>query len=467
MIGQGRIDRGQRPAPGPAPNVVLPRFERLQMRNGLSVLLIRKDELPEVSTRIVLPYGSAEDQRDRAGAALLTARALTEGTRQRSALEVAERLDYLGASFGLEVEHDATVLSLHFLSRVFDSALDFLAEVVAEPAFLPNEVERLRDERLDEIARGLDEPRTIASLRLAEATFGDHAYGLRTGGVAETVSAIEPETLKQFHESFYRPSAATLILVGDLPQTDALSVRLEAAFDAWRGSPGVALELPDPDSIAGRRIWAVNWPGPQSEVRVGRVGVARSDPDYPAVSVMNAILGGLFSSRINMNLREDKGWTYGAGSRFDARKRRGPFYVATAVDAEATVGAVREIVGELERMKTRPASDEELELAVNALTLSLPRLFETPSQIAGRVAQQVIHSLPDDYWLRFAEDVRAVTRADVGRVAERLLPGDDAAIVVVGPVEGFQADLAELGPVEMRDIHGRPAPELIGPGAES
>lgn len=457
MMGQTQIDRSQRPAPGAAPDIVLPRFERLQLRNGLRVLLVREDKLPEVSARVVLPYGSVEDQRNRAGAALLTARVLTEGTHRRSALEVAERLDFLGASFGHDVEHDATVLSLHFLSRVFEGAVSFLAEVISEPAFLPNEVERLRDERLDEIARGLDEPRTIAGLRLAEATFGDHRYGMRTGGVAETVSAIQPETLRRFHEHFYRPTAATLILVGDLPRTDAVCDCLEAAFDSWQGDPGDAEDLPDPECIPGRRIWAVNWPGPQSEIRVGNVGIARSDPDYPAVSVMNAILGGLFSSRINMNLREDKGWTYGAGSRLDARKRRGPFYVATAVDAQATVAAVREIIGELAGMKTQPASDEELELAVNALTLSLPRLFETPSQIAGRVAQQVIHDLPDDYWLRFAKDVRAVTGADVQRVAERLLPGDDVAIVVVGPVEGIQAELAELGQVEMRDIHGRPA----------
>jgi predicted Zn-dependent peptidase len=156
-----------------------------------------------------------------------------------------------------------------------------------------------------------------------------------------------------------------------------------------------------------------------------------------------------------MNLREDKGWTYGASSRFDARKLRGPFYTATAVDARASVGAVREILAEMERMKTEPPSPEELELAINSLTLSLPRLFETVGQVSGRVAQQVIYDLPDDYWETFSELVKAVTRSDVERVAERLLDIDRAAIVIVGPVRDFQDELELLGAVELRDIYGR------------
>jgi zinc protease len=171
---------------------------------------------------------------------------------------------------------------------------------------------------------------------------------------------------------------------------------------------------------------------------------------------MNSILGGLFSSRINMNLREDKGWTYGASSHFDGRKRRGPYVVSTAVDSRATVAAVREILGELGRMKSEPATDEELALAVNALTLSLPRTFETVGQVSRRVAQQVIYDLPDDYWEVYSREIRAVTRDDVQRVAERFLSTDQIAIVVVGPVEECRNELAEFGVVEMRDIHGRP-----------
>jgi zinc protease len=457
MSGGGSIDRSQRPAPGQPPKIVLPGFKRFRLANGLSVLSVRHDDMPEVSARLVLPFGACEDARERAGTALLVARALTEGTAQRSAPEVAEWLDYLGARFSLDVDHDATVLSLHFLSRVTDGAFDLLAEVVAQPAFDAKEVERLREERLDEIASGLDEPRIIANLRMGEASFGSHPYGMRTGGVEETVREIDAGVLSDYHSRFYRPSGATLILVGDVPQPGELGERLDGAFGAWPGDPAEATPLGEPDPIAERRLWAVPWPGPQTEIRVGGLGIARVDPDYPAALLMNAILGGLFSSRINMNLREDKGWTYGASSRFDARRRTGPFTVATAVDATASVDAVREILAEMERLKSEPPSREEIELAVNALTLSLPRLFETVDQVSGRIAHQVIYGLPDDYWETYTDLIRAVTSADVQRTAERLLATEHSAIVVVGPVADFHSELEALGPVEIRDIHGRPA----------
>ncbi len=451
-----KLDRERRPPPGPAPRIQLPAFRRFRLSNGVQVLTIRHDNLPEVSARLVLGNGATSDPGGRSGTALMVARALTEGTAERSAGDVAAALDHLGARFSLDVNHDSTVLSLDFLSRVQDAAFDLLAEIVTQPAFEANEIGRLKEERLDEIASGLDEPRVVASLRWNEVNFGEHPYGMRTGGVEDTVRAIDRDVLRDYHSNYYRPGSATLILVGDLPGAAELEARLERAFGGWQGESTPAEALDDPQPATTRRLWAIPWDGPQSELRIGGIGISRLDPDYPAVIVMNAILGGLFSSRINMNLREDKGWTYGASSRFDARKLRGPYYTGTAVDARASASAVREILGEMERMKTEPPSAEELELAINALTLSLPRLFETVGQVSGRVAQQVIYGLPDDYWEKFSEFVRAVTRSDVERVAERLLDVERATIVIVGPVRDFTAELEALGAVEMRDIYGRP-----------
>ncbi len=456
MAARARIDRRHRPPAGPAPAITLPEFRRFELDNGMAVLAIQHDDLPQVSSRLVLPYGTVEDPRERAGTALLTARALTEGTRGRSAGEVAEWIDFLGARFSLEVNYDASVLSLHFLSRVFEQALDFMAEVVTEPGFDGGEVERLRDERLVEIARGRDEPRVVAGLRLSEALFGDHPYGMRTGGVEETVREIDSEALRSFHVQYYRPAEATLVIVGDVPPADELKRRLEGAFGAWAGAAAPPRSLSDAEPLDHRRLWAVQRAGPQSEIRVGVLGISRDDSDYAAASVMNSILGGLFSSRINMNLREDKGWTYGASSTLDARKHRGPVSISTAVDAAVTVAAIREILGEMERMKTDPASGEELELAKNSLTLSLPRLFETPSQVSRRVKQQVIYDLPADYWETFADQVRATNAADVQRVANRLLSTEAASIIVVGPTEPFLSELGELGNVEIRDAFDRP-----------
>jgi zinc protease len=330
---------------------------------------------------------------------------------------------------------------------VFDDALDIMTEVITEPAFETSEVDRLRDERLDEIAAGLDEPRMVAGLRANEAIFGGHPYGVRAGGVDETVRRIDSETLRAFHACRYRPNEGTLIIVGDLPDS-------KSTLGRWEGQGGERAVVGEAASLASRRIWAVDWPGPQSEIRIGDVAIARSDPDYAPAMIMNAILGGLFSSRINMNLREDKGWTYGAGSRVEARKLRGPFLVTTAVDSRASAGAVKEILGEMERMKSDPASEEEMELAINSLTLSLPRLFETVGQVSGRIAHLVLHSLPDDYWETYADMIRSVTCEDVQRIAERVLDTDRSAVVVVGPIEEFRSELESLGPVETRDIYG-------------
>lgn len=452
------VDRSRRPPPGPAPRISLPAYRRTRLDNGLTVLVVRHDDLPEISARLVIPFGATDDPDGLAGTALLTARALTEGTSKRSAREVAGWLDHLGARFSVDVDHDSTVLSLHFLSRVLDGAFEFLSEVVTQPAFAPDEVERVRDERLDEIASGLDEPRVVASIRWREACFRDHPYSVRAGGTEQSVPRTTPDVLETYHQRFYRPRGATLILVGDLPATDALQDRLVANFGAWTGTSAHAGDLADASELPERRIHAIPWPGPQSEIRVGGVAISRLDPDYPAVLVMNAILGGLFSSRLNMNLREDKGWTYGVSSRLDAGKRRGPLLTATAVDALHTVDATREILGEFERMKADPPSDNELSLAVNALTLSLPRLFETTGQVSRRVMQQVIYGLPDDYWEAYADRIRSVSRADIARVAARLLDTQRTAVVIVGPVRDHQSQLGQLGRVEFRDKHGNPAP---------
>lgn len=455
--GGSRLDRNLRPAPGPAPRIRLPRFDRIRLENGLTLITVRHANLPEVSARLIVPYGSTEDASDKAGTARLTARALSEGTGDRSAYEVARALDYLGARFSFDVSYDSTSLRLGFLSRVFDEALDLLAEIVTRPAFDEAEVERLRDERLDEIASGLDEPRIIAGLRLAEAIFGDHPYAMREGGTEETVRVLSAEDLRRFHRRFYRPSAATLVLVGDLPGSDNLRSKLEGAFGSWEGTAEAPVELAEPQPIT-RRVWAIDWSGPQSELRIGGTGIARLAPDYPAVRVMNSIVGGLFSSRINMNLREDKGWTYGARSQFDTRKLPGPFSASTAVDAEHTVAAVQEMLGEMEGMSTRPPTDEELALARNALILSMPRHFETASQVSGRVAHQVVYGLPDDYWERYPDQIRAVSAEDVLASAQRYLDVQRLVVVVVGPVRELGDELAALGDVDFRDIHGRPCP---------
>lgn len=447
-----RIDRSRPPELRPAPAIRLPQYQRSTLRNGLGVLAVRHDDLPQVAVDLVLPVSTSNDPPGLGGLAVLTARALTEGTRTKSAQEVAEAFDELGVSFAAEVSHDATVLTLDCLASVLEDALRLLVEVVAEPAFDPKEVNRLRDERLDEIARGMDEPRIVANLRLVESIFGpNHPYGRPEGGWKEDVQRIDAEAARRFHARWYTPRGATLLLAGDLEPRE-LPGLLDPLFGPWSAGGSVEATAPAEPLVPAHGVWAVQRPGsPQSEIRIGGVGIGRSDRDYFAFKVQNAILGGLFNSRINMNLREERGWTYGAYTRFEARRRRGPFYASTAVDAAVTADAVAEILGEMERVRKSPPREDELSLAKNALTLSLPRLFETPGQVAAQMSEQVVYGLPDDYWERYGAAMSRVTAQEVLRVGRRYVRPETWPIVVVGDVESHLSKLARYGDVTLED----------------
>ena len=444
------LDRSRPPVLGPPPEIRLPTYHRFGLSSGLRVLAVPHDDLPEVAVELLLPVSTADDPPDLGGLAMLTARALSEGTRRKSAREVAEVFDDLGASFSVDVTPDAAVLSLECLEPVLSDALALLVEVLTEPAFDPAEVSRLRDERLDEIARGLDEPRVVASLRLLEAIFGpDHPYGRPEGGRKETVERLDAEALRRFHAETFRPRGSTLILVGDV-RPDDLPPRLEKLFAPWNAPDARRTTVPAQPEGSARGVLAVQRPqSPQSEIRLGGIGIDRKHADYFAFKVMNAILGGLFNSRINMNLREEKGWTYGAYTRFETHHRAGPIYATTAVDGAVTGDAVAEILREIEGLRSALPRPDEFQLAKNALSLSLPRLLETPAQVAAQVAEQLVYGLPDDYWERYIDEIGRVTREDVLRVARRYLRPEAWATVVVGDVEPHLPVLAGLGDVSL------------------
>jgi zinc protease len=450
------LDRSRPPPLRPAPEIRLPTFHRFRLSNGLRVIAIPHDDLPEVAAELLLPVSSVDDPPGLGGLAALTARALTEGTRRKSAQEVAEAFDLLGASLSADVGPDATVLSLECLEPVLGRALDLLVEVVSEPAFDPKEIARLRDERLDEIARSLDEPRIVANLRLLEAIFGPtHPYGRPEGGRKEEVERIDAPAVRAFHRRHYTPRGATLVLVGAVePRT--LRNRLDAAFRRWTATRTARPTVPPRPRAPAHGVLAVQRPqSPQSEIRLGGLGIPRRHPDYFAFKVANAIVGGLFNSRVNMNLREEKGWTYGAYTRFETHRAAGPVYGTVAVDTAATAEALDEFVAEIEGLTARPPDDDELRLAKNALTLSLPRLFETAAQVAAQVAEQVVYELPDDYWTRYVRRIRSVTTEQVVRVAQRYLRPDRWAFVVVGDVEPHLPRLARHGDVTVEPF-GRP-----------
>lgn len=445
--GRRSPDRTRRPPPGPVRRLRLPDFERFRLSNGLEVRVAENRRVPEVSLRLVIEAGAGAEAESQGGVAELTGRLLTEGAGERGAYAVATWLDRLGAGFHAAVSYDAAVLSMHFLSEVTEEALAFLATVVREPRFDEEEVERVRAERLDEIEREQDEPATVADHRLIEAVYREHLYGRPAAGKRETVERLGADEVRSFHRTRYGPRDAFLVACGDISPIE-LRESLERRLGDWSGGSG----RQDPPPIGAARVSGgvvlVDRPGsPQAEVRVGAPGAAYGAPDQFAITVANAILGGLFNSRLNMNLREEKGWTYGARSLFRFRRGAGPFVARTAVETPVTAATFQEILGELRGLAVRPPTDEELGLAKNALTLSLPLQFETNGQVVRRVSKQLLYDLPEDYWERFRERVEAVTRDEVVAAAERYMDPERMEMVAVTDAAATREPLAEVAPL--------------------
>ncbi|HEX6939732.1 MAG TPA: pitrilysin family protein [Longimicrobiales bacterium] len=440
------IDRTVRPAVGSPPRVRSPAVRRFRLPNGLDVLAVRRRGLPVVDLRLVVRTGAAADAPTHAGRAGLVAEMLDEGTERYSALELAEAVDRLGAELDTMAAWDASVVALHVLRPRLEPALELLAEVVARPVFPEKEWLRVRAERRADLARQRQEPRFLAIEAFSAAVYGpDHPYAATLSGTPESVEALGRDEIEAFYHAHYRPANAFLVAVGDF-EPESLPALLERGLGAWPAAP--AHPAPPPDRPAPRptAIHLVDRPGAaQSELQVGHAGVPRSTPDYFPLLVMNTILGGAFTSRLNMALREERGYTYGAGSRFDFRLGSGPFSASSAVFTDVTGDALAVMVEEIRRIRETPVPAEELERARNYVALGLLRQLETSGQVARAIADIELYGLGDDYLDCFVDRVRAVTAEEVVRVAREHLDPEHLALVVVGDRARIEEPLRSLG----------------------
>lgn len=423
------------PVPGAPPRPRAPRPERWTMENGLRVIAIPRGTVPQVVLRMAFAAGSAADPPEYPGTASLVGNLLTEGTETMTADELNARLDGLGAAVHASVGHDFAELEAVFLSETLAEGVALMAEVVTRPSFPEREVERIRAESLDAILSRLDEPANVAEDRAAMEVFGaGHPYGHPPFGTAEGIRAVPREVLADFHAARYRPRGAFLVVSGDF-ELDELRALLDEAFGGWAGEPPAvprASDSPQPSSAG--RVVLVPWEdAAQSEIRIAGLGMHRLSPDWFAGAVANYVLGGsTITGRLGSNLREDKGWTYGARSYFLPGLSLGGWVAETAVDVEVTADAVAEMIGEIRRLVDDVVPDDELRRAKDALILSLPRYFETPSGVAGRFVTLEAYGLPHDYWETYAESVERVTAADVQRVARNVFDPERLVRVVVG-----------------------------------
>ena len=439
---------GRRPIPGTPRPFTFPAVDRGRLSGGLPVLAVHLPGRPLVTASLVLPMGAVDEPAAVGGVTLIAARALTEGTRRRDALALVEATERLGASLRAEAGWDATMIGIEVPSERLAPALELLAEVVREPAFPPREVERLRDQRLNDLLQAKADPaRRAEEAYLATIYDASSRYARPAGGLGDTVAGIDSDVAAAAYATWPGFEGAALAIGGDLGGVDLPAI-LEPVLGDLAPAPGAA-RTPEP-RIAGRldrpTVRIVHRPGSvQSELRVGHPGLPRRTPDFHAVMVMTSILGGLFNSRLNMKLREEKGYTYGAGAGFDLRRYAGPFTARAAVNTDATAPALADLLAELRRMRDTEPTDAELRAARDYLVGVFPLRFETPGPVVSAVTGLATYGLPEDELERYRPAIEAVTAADVQAVARAHLHLERLGVVIVGDADAVAAEVEALG----------------------
>ena len=445
LAGQQAPDRSQPPRVGPPPALHLPAIQKQKLSNGLPVWIVELHKVPVAQVNLVITSGTADDPPGKYGAASLAAAMLTNGAAGRSALDIADAVDFLGADLTASTATDATTVRLHVPVARLADALPILADVSLRPTFDKAELDRLRQQRLTALIQGRDDAQTIAATAFPRVLYGPrHRYGTPSGGTAETIKTFTSEDLREFYTSTFRPDRATIVAVGDVTPA-ALMPMLEKHFGAWKASASAPKQtIPSVDEPSTRTVYLVDKPGaPQSQIRIGWIGVPRSTPDYFPLIVANTVLGGSFSSRLNMNLREKHGYSYGASSSFDMRAAAGPFTSAAGVQTDKTADALKEFFNELSAIR-EPVPNDELARAKNYVALRYPGGFETTGDISRRLEDAVVYHLPDDYFSSYVQKIQAVTSADVQRVAQKYIQPDRFAVVVVGDRKTIEAPIRAL-----------------------
>ncbi len=441
-------DRTTAPAPGPVKAFDFPAVTRARIagEGSPALLVARHGDMPVVTAEVVVEGGAAAEPPELAGIARLTSDALEAGTRDHDVEALAWELESLGVQLETSAGWDAASVGITVPADRLDPALALLAEIVRSPAFPADQIDRLRDEQLAEILQRRKEPRALAADAAARFIFHrDVPYARPLTGAEATLQGVGPEELRAFHAAQYRGGSAAVIMTGAVDPASARELAVRH-FGDWTGE---AVEPPTFDvrpNVDRTTVFLVHRPGSvQSEIRMGHVGVDRHHEDYFPLVVMNTILGGAFTSRLNMSLRERHGFTYGARSGFAFRRRPGPFTVDVAVASDVTALALREALREIEALRADGPTDREMDSARDYLRGVLPLTLQTTAQVSSRLAELVVFDLPDDYFDHYRERIAAVSSDDVRRVATEAVRPDRLAIVVVGDADQIRAPIEELG----------------------
>jgi predicted Zn-dependent peptidase len=457
-----RADRSRLPLVGSDPPFRFPGIVRHRLPNGLDVRTVEHRNVPVITFVLQVEGGSGADPSDREGLAAIVADMVDEGTGALGALEVSDALARIGAEYDVEVGPDVTTFSLTTLARFAGRGARLLADMVTAPSLRDGDFSRVRQLRLDRLRQLKDLAPAVAERAFLRLLYGRHPYGHLSIGDDAALGEMSLDDVSAFHTARFRPSDATLVVAGALSHGELVQAA-EDAFGGWSSpaphSPALAAAEIEPPASSRARLAIVPREGAaQSELRIGQLSARRSTPDYPALLVMNAALGGQFVSRVNLKLREEKGFTYGARTGFDWRRGIAPFALQASVHTASTAEAIRDSLAELDAIRgARPLSDSELSLAHTSLTKGYPRNFETAQQVARSVAQLALYDLPDSYFEEFVPKVSAVTGEDVTRVAGRYLDPGRVTALVVGDRSVIAESLVGLLPA---DVEVLPQPEV-------
>jgi len=442
---QTKPDRAHPPSLGPTPRLTVPPIEKRTLANGLPVWIVEQHEVPLAQVNLVIHAGSGDDPANAFGLASFTAAMLDEGAGAKSALQIADEVEFLGATLTTTSSFDASAVRLNVPVRQLRAALAVMADVALRPTFPVAEVERLRQERLTALEQVRDDAASVAPLAFARAVFGPtHRYGSAASGTGATLKAMTADQMRAFHAERYRPSNATLIVAGEVTAAGVMPM-LEETFGQWpKAAAGARTSVPAAPQLTAAQVTIVDMPSAeQSQIRIGAVGVPRSTPDYFPLLVLNTILGGSFTSRLNQNLREEHGYSYGASSRFDMRLSAGAFQAGAGVQSDKTSESLAEFFKELKGIAA-PVSEAELAKAKNYIALSFPSEFETITDLTGHLEEMAVYKLPDTFFSQYIANVQAVTAAAVQKAAATYIRPDKFAVVVVGDRKRIEPGIQAL-----------------------
>ena len=439
-------DRSKAPAVDSPPALKLPPIQKRTLTNGIAVSIVEMHKVPVVDVMLIVRSGTAADPQGKFGLANLTADMLDEGAGSRSALELADAIDFLGASISTGSSTDSSTVRLHSTVAKLDAALPLMADVALRPSFAQTELDRVKKLRLSAFVQARDNPASIVAAAFPRVVYGpSHRYGTAAGGTESSISSMIVADLKSFHSTFYQPANAHLLVVGDVTPASVLP-KLEKAFGSWKNgtTPVPKVTLPQATQHPQRQIYLVDKPGAaQSQIRIGWIGVARSTPDYFVIEVLNTILGGSFTSRLNSNLREQHGYAYGASSGFAMPATPGPFQASAAVQTDKTAESLQEFFKEFDGIR-KPVPADELNKARNNVALGFPGTFETTGSMAGHMQEMIVYNLPETYFTGYVSRVQDVTSADLQRAAQQYIQPDKFAVVVVGDLSKIEKPIRDL-----------------------